>query len=81
MVMGTSKEVRPGNDLQPTVILLSSHSDSQDCRQRLLVRQEHPTIDNPTLAVQLLDKFSSLWQEPTLNEVNQRVRASTLPSG
>lgn len=41
----------------------------QDCRERLLVRQDHPTIDNPDLAVQLLDKFSSLWQEPTLDEV------------
>ncbi|BGP25790.1 hypothetical protein JCM10295v2_004727 [Rhodotorula toruloides] len=49
----------------------------EDCRERLLVRQDHPTIDNPELAVQLLDKFSSLWEEPTLNEGFDRL--ITLP--
>ncbi|BGP09351.1 hypothetical protein JCM10049v2_005217 [Rhodotorula toruloides] len=52
-------------------------TSKQDCRERLLVRQDHPTIDNPDLAVQLLDKFSSLWQEPTLDEGFDRL--ITLP--
>ncbi|KAL7343369.1 P-loop containing nucleoside triphosphate hydrolase protein [Rhodotorula toruloides] len=52
-------------------------TSKQDCRERLLVRQDHPTIDNPDLAVQLLDKFSSLWQEPTLGEGFDRI--ITLP--
>ncbi|TNY21486.1 hypothetical protein DMC30DRAFT_436090, partial [Rhodotorula diobovata] len=41
---------------------------TEECRERLLVRQDHPTIDNPRLAVQLLDKFTSLWEEPQLSE-------------
>ncbi|GAA6015744.1 hypothetical protein JCM10207_008783 [Rhodosporidiobolus poonsookiae] len=40
----------------------------EDCRERLLVREDHPTIDNPALAVQLLDKFSGLWSAPQLDE-------------
>ncbi|BGP01018.1 hypothetical protein JCM10021v2_004710 [Rhodotorula toruloides] len=52
-------------------------TSKDDCRERLLVRRDHPTIDNPDLAVQLLDKFSSLWQEPTLDEGFDRL--ITLP--
>ncbi|BGP33350.1 hypothetical protein JCM10296v2_005148 [Rhodotorula toruloides] len=52
-------------------------TSKEDCRERLLVRQDHPTIDNPDLAVQLLDKFSSLWQEPMLDEGFDRL--ITLP--
>ncbi|GAA5907867.1 hypothetical protein JCM8208_001966 [Rhodotorula glutinis] len=40
----------------------------EECRERLLVRYDHPTIDNPRLAVDLLDKFSGLWEEPRLDE-------------
>lgn len=36
---------------------------------RLLTRTNHPTIDNPELAVSLLEKFSGLWEEPRLEEV------------
>ncbi|GAA6059967.1 hypothetical protein JCM10212_001316 [Sporobolomyces blumeae] len=39
-----------------------------DCRSRLVVRENHPTIDNPQLALSLLDKFASLWEEPRLDE-------------
>ncbi|KAK4049593.1 hypothetical protein OIV83_004091 [Microbotryomycetes sp. JL201] len=28
----------------------------------------HPTVDNPKLALQLLDRFLSLWQEPRVEE-------------
>jgi hypothetical protein len=41
----------------------------QDCRSRLMVRQNHPTIDNSKLALDLLEKFSGLWEEPQLDEV------------
>ncbi|CEQ41565.1 SPOSA6832_03278 [Sporobolomyces salmonicolor] len=30
--------------------------------------ESHPTIDNPRLALSLLDKFTSLWQTPRLDE-------------
>ncbi|GAA5926768.1 uncharacterized protein JCM15063_000365 [Sporobolomyces koalae] len=40
----------------------------ESCRSRLLVRQDHPTIDNPQLALSLLDKFTGLWEEPSLDE-------------
>ncbi|GAA5846353.1 hypothetical protein JCM9279_001341 [Rhodotorula babjevae] len=43
-------------------------TSKEECRQRLLVRSDHPTIDNPRLAVDLLDKFSGLWEEPRLDE-------------
>ncbi|GAA6028657.1 hypothetical protein JCM8097_007332 [Rhodosporidiobolus ruineniae] len=43
-------------------------TSKEECRERLLVRQDHPTIGNSTLALELLDKFSSLWIEPTLDE-------------
>ncbi|GAA5898498.1 hypothetical protein JCM6882_007798 [Rhodosporidiobolus microsporus] len=43
-------------------------TSKEDCRERLLRRENHPTIDNPGLAVSLLDKFSGLWEEPTLGE-------------
>lgn len=38
---------------------------------RLLARTNHPTIDNPDLAVSLLEKFSGLWEEPRLEEVRR----------
>ena len=40
-----------------------------ECRERLLLRTNHPTIDNPTLALELLDKFGGLWVKPTPEEV------------
>ncbi|BGP41382.1 hypothetical protein JCM10450v2_005424 [Rhodotorula kratochvilovae] len=43
-------------------------TSKEECRERLLVRQDHPTIDNPQLAVSLLNKFSALWEEPQLSE-------------
>ncbi|GAA5942012.1 hypothetical protein JCM3775_004314 [Rhodotorula graminis] len=53
-------------------------TNKEECRQRLLVRQDHPTIDNPRLAVDLLDKFSGLWEEPRLDEGYDHLL--TLPS-
>ncbi|GAA6054327.1 hypothetical protein JCM3770_001436 [Rhodotorula araucariae] len=55
-------------------------TSSEECRERLLVRQDHPTIDNPQLAVSLLDKFSGLWEEPQLSEgFDQLLTLPTLP--
>ncbi|ORY78016.1 AAA domain-domain-containing protein [Leucosporidium creatinivorum] len=39
-----------------------------ECSQRLRVRQNHPTIDNPVLAAELLDKFLGMWSEPRIDE-------------
>lgn len=47
-----------------------------ECRSRLLVRQNHPTIDNPALAVSLLDKFESLWVAPRIDEVRLAARTT-----
>lgn len=72
MVMGTSKEVRPVSLLYhgwPSFRLTLPRADLQECRQRLLVRQNHPTIGDAKLAVELLDKFTGLWEEPRLDEV------------
>ncbi|GAA5825062.1 hypothetical protein JCM11251_006082 [Rhodosporidiobolus azoricus] len=43
-------------------------TSKEECRERLLKREKHPTIDNPQLAISLLDKFSGLWEEPKLEE-------------
>ncbi|GAA5895791.1 uncharacterized protein JCM6883_001622 [Sporobolomyces salmoneus] len=43
-------------------------TSKEDCRSRLMVRENHPTIDNPRLALDLLDKFSGLWEEPRIDE-------------
>ena len=40
-----------------------------------MVRQDHPTIDNSKLALELLDKFSGLWEEPRLDEVRNHNRS------
>ncbi|GAA5916030.1 hypothetical protein JCM5296_003484 [Sporobolomyces johnsonii] len=53
---------------------------NEECRSRLLVRQSHPTIDNPRLALELLDKFTSLWQTPRLDEgFDQLITLPSLP--
>ncbi|GAA5993662.1 hypothetical protein JCM10908_000666 [Rhodotorula pacifica] len=52
----------------------------EECRARLLTRTDHPTIDNPALAVSLLDKFSGLWEEPRLDEgFDQLITLPPLP--
>ncbi|GAA5929874.1 hypothetical protein JCM1841_001246 [Sporobolomyces salmonicolor] len=52
----------------------------EECRSRLLLRQSHPTIDNPRLALSLLDKFTSLWQTPRLDEgFDQLITLPSLP--
>ncbi|GAA5962420.1 hypothetical protein JCM8115_001488 [Rhodotorula mucilaginosa] len=52
----------------------------EECRVRLLTRTNHPTIDNPELAVSLLEKFSGLWEEPRLEEgFDQLVTLPPLP--
>ncbi|BGP17643.1 hypothetical protein JCM10213v2_005679 [Rhodosporidiobolus nylandii] len=59
---------------------LVMNTSEEECRERLLVRDNHPTIDNPNLAVELLDKFSSLWVEPALNEgFDQLITLPSLP--
>lgn len=67
--MGTSLEVcyRCSHSLRIATRLILEIS--QDCRTRLTTRTAHPTIDNPQLAISLLEKFSGLWVEPTLGEV------------
>ena len=35
----------------------------------MIKRRNHPTVDNPQLALSLLDKFSDLWVQPSLDEV------------
>ncbi|GJN90214.1 hypothetical protein Rhopal_003213-T1 [Rhodotorula paludigena] len=52
-------------------------TSKEECRQRLLVRQNHPTIGDAKLAVDLLDKFTGLWEEPRLDEGFDRL--ITLP--
>ncbi|GAA5999540.1 uncharacterized protein JCM10292_004213 [Rhodotorula paludigena] len=52
-------------------------TSKEECRQRLLVRQNHPTIGDAKLAVELLDKFTGLWEEPRLDEGFDRL--ITLP--
>ncbi|GAA5843535.1 hypothetical protein JCM5353_005447 [Sporobolomyces roseus] len=52
----------------------------EDCRSRLMIRQNHPTIDNPRLALDLLDKFTGLWEEPQLDEgFDQLITLPSLP--
>lgn len=50
---------------------------AQECNSRLRRRTNHPTIDNPVLAIELLDKFLDLWVEPTLSEVRKMTRATS----
>ncbi|GAA5860813.1 hypothetical protein JCM3774_003147 [Rhodotorula dairenensis] len=51
-----------------------------ECRTRLLARTGHPTIDNPDLAVTLLEKFSGLWEEPRIDEgFDQLITLPPLP--
>ncbi|BGP56504.1 hypothetical protein JCM8202v2_004125 [Rhodotorula sphaerocarpa] len=51
-------------------------TSKQECRERLLRRVDHPTIQDPGLAVDLLEKFTSLWEPPQLDEVSQTPLAS-----
>lgn len=39
-----------------------------DCRNRLIKRRNHPTINSSQLALELLDKFSDAWQQPSIEE-------------
>lgn len=45
-----------------------------------MTRENHPTIDNPRLALDLFDKFSGLWEEPRIDEVCLRLNPSTRQS-
>ncbi|GAA5994638.1 hypothetical protein JCM5350_005342 [Sporobolomyces pararoseus] len=57
-------------------------TSKEDCRSRLMVRQDHPTIDNSKLALELLDKFSGLWEEPRLDEgFDHLLTLPSLPPG
>ncbi|KAI5475147.1 hypothetical protein MNV49_001891 [Pseudohyphozyma bogoriensis] len=39
-----------------------------EIERRLRLRTNHPTIDNPQLALSLLDKFCAMWQDPSTRE-------------
>lgn len=52
-----------------TVDCLVMGTTEEECASRLRVRTNHPTIDNPVLAAELLDRFLGLWSAPTLDEV------------
>ncbi|GAA5972102.1 hypothetical protein JCM11641_002495 [Rhodosporidiobolus odoratus] len=55
-------------------------TSKDECRSRLLNRQNHPTIGTPELAVQLLDKFTDLWEAPCLDEgFDQLITLPPLP--
>lgn len=41
----------------------------EECHERLQIRTNHPTIGDPQLATELLEKFLDLWTEPRLEEV------------
>ncbi|GAA5948845.1 hypothetical protein JCM3765_003923 [Sporobolomyces pararoseus] len=57
-------------------------TSKEDCRSRLMVRQDHPTIDNSKLALELLDKFSGLWEEPRIDEgFDHLLTLPSLPPG
>ncbi|GAA6015656.1 hypothetical protein JCM11491_007186 [Sporobolomyces phaffii] len=57
-------------------------TSKDDCRSRLMVRQNHPTIDNAQLALSLLDKFSGLWEEPRIDEgFDHLLTLPSLPPG
>ncbi|KAK4705870.1 unspecific peroxygenase, partial [Phenoliferia sp. Uapishka_3] len=60
------------------VACLVMGTSPQDCHDRLLQRTGHPTIGDSQLAIDLLEKFLSLWVSPTLNEGFDFLR--TLPS-
>jgi len=66
--MGTRIEV--GRRIVIAIALVLTIPRLQDCRSRLMIRQNHPTIDNPRLALDLLDRFTDLWEEPQLDEVS-----------
>ena len=55
-------------------------TSEQECSDRLRIRTNHPTIDNPVLAAELLDRFLGLWSEPSLDEVTGHAFQIALPS-
>ncbi|GAA5879711.1 hypothetical protein JCM16303_004143 [Sporobolomyces ruberrimus] len=64
------------------VVGLVMGTSKDDCRSRLMVRQDHPTIDNPKLALDLLEKFSGLWEEPRIDEgFDHLLTLPSLPPG
>lgn len=52
----------------------------QECYERLLVRTDHPTVQDARLGVELLNKFLGLWAEPRLDEVRHPRLAAFVPS-
>ncbi|SCV70255.1 BQ2448_1649 [Microbotryum intermedium] len=69
-VMGTSLEVSFLSCSLGWVIRLmwTSHVADQDCKSRLIYRQDHPTIKDAQLGIRLLNQFLKQWQEPQLSE-------------
>ncbi|KAM0786707.1 hypothetical protein ACM66B_002149 [Microbotryomycetes sp. NB124-2] len=66
-------------NLKVCCTVMGTHPD--ECAERLRWRQNHPTVDNPRLALQLLDKFLAMWQEPRLDEgFDWLVRLPQLPA-
>lgn len=70
MVMSTPPEVSHNGVVSSTRAHLSLTVSCQECARRLRVRQNHPTIHDSQLALSLLDKFLSLWAEPSIDEVS-----------